>query len=1050
VNGTEGNENDSGGRIPDSEDMNGNGDVDLRNDYFHFAVNLNHNHSDYEKYVIGASIVADGENAGEDYGWRLYQIPLNEYAEIIGSPDLSLVEYIRVWFDGMGPATKETPHQIWIAEINLVGSDWKEQGVATAEKPDLYEKDDETFILSVVNTHDNPLYKPPPGVEGEVDRITRVIAKEQALVLKMTQLLPGHNVKAQKTFYDPQDYIYYKTLKMFVYGDYPAAPPEGDSSNAYIDYFFRFGADENNYYEIQMPVQQGWRGNDIEIDLIELSQLKVTVPAVIDSNGIKRYTKEMPQRRKLIVRGEPALRNIKILEAGVINNTGVPFTGEVWMNELRLSNVKKDKGIAMRARLDFAWADLLRINGELDQKDADFHNVGERVGTGDNQFSGNFGANFSVDKFLPSKLGLSIPVSLNYSKSESTPKYMPGSDIEVTEDLPDSLLEQIRTFNEKKGMSVSLGFNSKSQSFLVKHVLQPFKVSYSQNEGRGSNSRTKYSIDKSQSGNVGWSLVFGRDNYIMPFKWVGTSRLLAKVSDTKLYYSPQSISAQMAATRSMSESMTRTGVLSENSAFKITRGLSGNMKFMESLALDMSRNYTNDMRDVPDSLVLDYLKAGNFGELTNIDQNTGLKFNPSLFSWFTTNFSYNVNFRYSYNRQQKISAKSVTQGNTLSANGNLNLSTLMKTVYKPTARSGPRGQRQTQPRPVPGRTEEGEARDSKDGAGKEKKFRIMGIVSGFVEIFDPFNVKYTTRENWTIYGLSGVPTAQYQLGLTKDPGVPMEIVETESGTSTARNSSSENETFGVSSGIKFGRNITLSFNYDKTYSLNQSTTSTGQRSQSWMIRGDSLGMPFPTWNLRISGGEKLPFLKDLFQRISIEHGWSGRLDQTFNVDKGIENKTKEDVDNQFRPLIGITMQMKNGISFSVKYNVSAKESITLTSGQAGTRTSAQDLSVSASYSKKGDFRIPLPFLGRKRLQNAIDFALSFTLGDNITEKSKGGPYEVTAETSKWILKPTVDYSFSNRVRGGAYFELGKTHNKMIGDTSFKELGINVSISIRGN
>jgi hypothetical protein len=72
------------------------------------------------------------------------------------------------------------------------------------------------------------------------------------------------------------------------------------------------------------------------------------------------------------------------------------------------------------------------------------------------------------------------------------------------------------------------------------------------------------------------------------------------------------------------------------------------------------------------------------------------------------------------------------------------------------------------------------------------------------------------------------------------------------------------------------------------------------------------------------------------------------------------------------------------------------------------------------------------------------------MGNNVTEKSKGSAYEVTAETSKWILKPTVDYSFSNRVRGGAYFEIGKTHNKQIGDTNFKEFGINVSISIRGN
>ena len=1044
VNGTENNENDSGGRIPDTEDMNGNGDVDLRNDYFHYAVNLSHEHEDYDEYVIGASIVAEGENAGTDYGWRLYQIPLNDIAEIVGSPDLSLVEYMRIWFDGFQGTTEDSPHIIQIAEINLVGSDWKEQGVATPDKPDDFIKDDNTFELSVVNTHDNPYYRPPPGVEGEVDRITRVVAKEQALVLRMMQLLPQYSVKAQKTFYDAQDYIHYKTLKMFVYGsDESAEHINADTS--YIELFFRFGADENNYYEVRQPVYPGWTNNNLEIDLIKMSQIKVVEMAVRDSlSGSDFYYQRQPDGSMWVVRGKPALRNIKILEAGVVNNhPTMPFTGEVWLNELRLSQVKKDKGIAMRARLDVAWADLIRFNGEINQKDADFHNVGERFGTGDNQFSGQFGANVSVDKFLPSKLGLSIPVSMNYSKSESTPKYMPGSDIEVTNDLPDSTLEQIRTYSEKRGMSVSFGFSSRSQNFIVKHILQPFKMSYSRNEGKGSNSRTAYSRDKSESANVSWGLVFGRDNYVRPFGWLGESKLLLKVSDIKLYYTPQSISAKMAGNRSASESMTRSGVLSENSTFKITRGVSGNMKFLESLSLDMSRNYTNDLRDVPDSLVFDYLKQMNFGLLTNVDQNTSIKFNPKFFSWFTTNFNYTVNFRYAYNRQQKISAKSATQGTSLTANGNLNLSTFMKSIYKPTPRR--RGGRA-----APARTPPGGADDSEDKKEKKSSFRIMGLVSGFFDVFDPFNVKYTNRNNSTVYGLADIPVIEYQLGLTDEPGVPFEVVEEGSGTSSSRDSRSENETFGVSSGIKFGRNVTLNLNYDKMFSLNQSTTSTGQRSESWLIRGDSLGMPFPTWTLRVNGLEKLPFLKNVFQRITLEHGLAGKANQTFNIENGEEKITKEDQDTQLRPLIGINMQMKNGISFNVRYNTSTKESITLTSGQAGTRTKSQDLSFTANYSKKGDFRIPIPFLKRKRLENAIDFSLTFTLGNNITEKSKGEAYEVTAETSKWILKPTMNYSFSNRVRGGAYFELGKTHNKLIGDTTFKELGIDVSISIRGN
>lgn len=1048
TNGTERNENDSGGRIPDSEDMNGNGDVDLRNDYYSFTINLNHDHEDYKNYVIGESI---SKETGEDFGWRLYQIPLNApepTRQVFGSPDISKVEYIRLWMDGFSTTDKQG---IWIAEINLVGSDWKEKGIAAPERPDEYEVDDDsTVTISVVNTHDNDDYRPPPGVEGEVDRITRVIAKEQSLVLRVNGLQPGYSGKVQKTFYDAQDYIHYNTMKMFVFGrdDY-ASHITDDSSH--IEFFLRFGADENNYYEIREKVFDGWGKNTIEVDLVKLSQIKESGSQIIYLNG-SELRQVIVDGKMWRVRGDPALRNIKMLEAGVINmHPTDPFRGEIYINELRLSDVKKDKGIAMRARMDFAWADIIRFNGEVNRMDADFHNVAERFGSGDNQFSGQFAANVSVDKFLPSKLGLSLPVSVNYSTSNAEPKYVPGTDIQVRDNngninVADSTFEKIITKNDKRGMSVSLGINSKSQNFLIKHIITPFKANYSRNEGTGSNSRTEYSNSTSESGGLSWGLLFGRDNYIRPFKFLGESRFLAKVSDIKLYYSPQNITTKLSGSRNSSESKTRTGVVSENSAFNITRGVSGSMKILESLSIDVSRDYNNDLRDVPEDSLWTLFKNFKFGLLTSVDQNSSIKYDPKFFSWLTTNFNYSVNFKYGYNRQQRVGAKSTTQGTSISANGTLNLGTLAKTIYKPTTGRG----RTATTRARPNTPDQNTATNA--NAKKEKKLRIpvMSIFSKFFEIFDPFSLKYTDRKNMTIYGLSGIPQPRFQFGLTDDIGVPFEVIEESQGTATNRDARSQNETFGVSSGLSFSRDIKLSFNFDKSFSINKSTSTTGQRSVSWLVWGEDTSVPFPTWTLRVNGMEKLPLLKNWFQRVTLEHGRAGKADETFSVEKGEQVTTKEDKDSQFRPLIGMQLQMKNGISISVRYNTSEKESITRTSGQAGTRTTSQDLSVSANYSKKGDFRIPLPFLGRKRLQNAIDIALTFTLGNNVTLKSRGEGYEVTAETSKWIFKPTVDYSFSNRVRGGAYFEIGKTHNKLIGDTTFKELGINVTISIRGN
>jgi cell surface protein SprA len=1066
--GTEGNEND-GERKPDSEDMNGNGDVDLVNNFFEYTLSLEKNNPD-TMYITGKSI---SKETHTDYGWRQYRIPLivqEPTLKKIGSPDLSLTEFIRVWIDGFEDNKK---HTVEIAEINLVGSEWKELGLATPEHPEDYNaKDDSTVVVTEVNTHDNPDYAPPPGVQGAVDRVTRVIAKEQALVMKVENLQPGYNAIIQKTFYDAQDYINYKTLKMFVYGKDPFGT-HITRSTSLIEFFLRFGSDMQNYYEVREPVYEGWTKNNIEVDLIELSQIKL-LSAHYDSLN-QRYWKKLPNGHMLIVKGQPALRNIRMLVAGVKNldytdladTTGItltPFNGEVWINELRLSNVKKDKGIAMRTRLDFNWAGLIRFNGEINREDADFHNVAEQFGSGDNQVSGSFSTSISLDKFLPSQLGLSLPVSFNYSTSEATPKYLPGNDVQVTDALPDSILRKIRTLNNRKGMNVTLAFKSRSQNFFVKYLLSSLQAGYSRNETTGSNSRTKSSSSVTENGNIGWSLDFGKDNYLRPLKWLGEKGFFSGISGMKLYYSPQSFSTQMSGSRNNNISLLYTGVESKNNAFNINRNYRGTMKIIESLSFDLSRNYSHDLRGIAKDTLMQQLKSGHFGILTDVDQDYSIKYNPKVFSWLTPNISYSSGFKYGYNQQQKTAARSTTQNKTFNISGNLNLYTMFTSFYNPSKSARPEqqqaGPRRDRPKPGDKKTptqqpKEEEKKDSEEtkektkGTSPLKMFQIpLGYFIKFWDFFEPINLNYSTRSNMTAYGLTTMPSMNYQFGLTNDMGVPLET-EGNGGTNLNRGSSNENNSWGASSGLKLGRNVDVQLKYDKSYSMNNSTTVTGNSSESWLKYGDNLSMPFPNWTVRINSVEKLPFIRDYMQRVTIEHAYSGRSAQTFNDRKS--NITKEDKDSDFRPLLGVTMSWKNGISMSLRYNSSEKISRTKGFSNGGNRNLSSDISFSASYSKKSDFRIPLPFLKNKHLKNNVDIQLTISMGNQLSQQSRAmGKWEVKGETSKWSVRPDVKYSFSDRVQGGAHIEVGKTHNKLIGDTSYKEFMIDINIAIRGN
>jgi hypothetical protein len=110
-----------------------------------------------------------------------------------------------------------------------------------------------------------------------------------------------------------------------------------------------------------------------------------------------------------------------------------------------------------------------------------------------------------------------------------------------------------------------------------------------------------------------------------------------------------------------------------------------------------------------------------------------------------------------------------------------------------------------------------------------------------------------------------------------------------------------------------------------------------------------------------------------------------------------------------------------------------------------------DISFTTTYSKQSGFRLPLPFLKKKELRNSIDLSITFLRSISETKQRRGELRDELGgqKTTRWSLSPRMTYSFSNRVRGGAHFEIGQTKSLLSGTTNIKELGIDVNISIRG-
>lgn len=1050
-NGTENNKSAGTAIYPDTEDINRNGDVDRNNDYFEFSFNLDPAHAD-------TVLIAGGK--GNQYGWRLYRIPLNMPTKVVGNPDWSRVEFARIWVDSI-----DTFASLSIAEINLAGNEWKLRGVKNAGETE-YNTDDETMTTAVINTHDNPEYESPPGVEGVIDPIQKIRSKEQSLVIQLNEpgLGPNASAIAEKQFYQAETLINYKRLKMFVHG--------GDEFNNFIvdgvetdfpddgsvEFFLRWGSDTQNehYYEVRLPVYAGWdERNNIDIAFEDLSQMKVekqttfidtlTYEAILENGHIVRgdtVFATMENGHTVSIVGEPSLTNTRWLIVGIRNNSEGTFSGQIWIDELRVSEVRKDKGMAMRARADIKIADFMTLNGEYNRKDADFHTVNERFGRGSNSEGGNVNASINLEKFMPTAWGLAIPVSANYSKSVQTPKYMPGSDILVTKNtMPDSVLETIQTKNEQMGLNVSFSKRTKSRNFWVRYLVDPIRSSFNYSRADMSSSQIKYSSNVNFKGAFSYDLNFGNNYYWQPFKWMGTTGFFKKLAESKFYYLPTRFSFKMNGAKTEKDSETRSGVRSPVLTKNYTQNITTSIKPFSILSFDLNRSQQSDMRGTPWT---DILSSSSPGIPLSKTQQFGTSLNPKIFTWLTHSVKYSANYRWTDNPQMR--SKGTGQSSSISTSftisGNFNPKKFVDSFKKSQRRSTPtRRRRQPVTRQRPTQAAAGEEKEEEE---KEKKpFPLITALSYLGKVFsqiDPISISLRKSGNANNYGIQDEPVTAYQLGFTTDPGVDI------SENVTQRSSAKEDYSLSLGSGFRITSQLVIKLDYQFSKSDNRSTQVTGTVNRSTLLLNDK-GIPFPNWSVTWRGLEKLPFIKKVARSITINHSFSGKLTETWNETP--DNITQETINKDFRPLIGLAITLNNGLTANMQFAKTLSLSEQKKYGSGRTKRESSNINVTANYALKGGFKIP--FLKGKKLDNAIDFSLTFTSSVNSSSQTRAtdGEYTLMSETKNWSFQPRINYSFTRTVRGGMYLELGEREDLRAGKTKITGFGINATISLNG-
>ncbi len=816
LNGTEGNGAIVDGRLPDTEDLNNNGFSDQVDLYAEYEVPLDSLYIDSLGREVQNELIVGGST------WKQIRIPLFQASRIIGSDQsiasvLREVQYMRLWVSGV-----EQKVSIRIAEMDFVGNQWLERT-----------QNDSTLKVSTVSIEDNPTYVSPPGVIRERDKTQpnqTILGNEQSLALVLNGLMRGDNRQVYRSFaVRPLDLFNYRAMKMFVHGD-PAFGYYGpDRYDAEV--FIRFGSDSLNFYEYRAPVHPGWDPlNDMNIVFSELTAVK----AIRDSI-YKVFTlpvKDGPPGSTYGIRGNPSLRQIREISIGVENPAAQGGTsrlvGQVWVNELRLTNVNNAKGYAYHFETQIKLADLGGVSFNYGKTDPNFHALDQTFGSQNTQINWGISSSVSLEKFFPPDWqGTTLPVTYSHSENLTKPKYLPSSDIVVTS-AADRAAEHVASQSEKVRVADSVITGSQtlrvSDSYAVPNlrIALPTQLWYIRDTFSKLTWAFSYSIAHDRDPSityrrswlwnfrVSYGVSLPADAYIQPFKKIFSGIfMLDGFKDWKFYYLPimnlnGSVSAQRSRTYELGsdpgsiprDTRNFTGSKSFGFAWKLTEG--GLTGLAGDYGVSVDKNLLNQDNDSAgrgfNSILKDIFVAGEdsrFGQRVTFATKPKV---PDIFDlpkFMTLNAGYAVNYGWQNSFQHGDIGKSAGFDNNITASLDFRLKSFTDPWFS-SKESAP-----SAPAPPP-------AKNPSDTSAKgitvpEKKSNMGGILSGlktaakiFLQIpflnYETINISFSQTNragNSGVLGSTGFqnfwrlpfqgsltrygPSRLYQLGLISDP-----------------------------------------------------------------------------------------------------------------------------------------------------------------------------------------------------------------------------------------------------------------------------------------
>ncbi len=413
---------------------------------------------------------------GETVCWVLFRIPFRAADDSLGQPLLRRARALRITMISGDAVTDDEFTTVPLARLRLTGAPWLKvsdralRGVAGAESTN------GTVHSGVVGTQDRDVtggvrYESPPGVTDAPTSKTvayqpgRVQINERSLRLTATQLELYDRAEAYYRFPEGEkNFMGYRELRLWARG-----VRNGWGSAGELQFYIKIGRDANNFYMYRTPINSGnaktaWLP-EISVQFSKLFALRAQIqnaylqgttrntctgldslliantPVPAGASAQDRYA--ACDGGYIVYSLDPGVSppNLAAVQELAVGMLRVPGAGsatpilpsdtlEVWVDDMRLAGVVNDAGFAGQVGLTVIASDFADIRISGSRRDPNFRQLAEQP-TFLTDNSWNVSSAFRLEKLLPASLGLSIPVTFNYTSATVDPFYLSQSDIQA-------------------------------------------------------------------------------------------------------------------------------------------------------------------------------------------------------------------------------------------------------------------------------------------------------------------------------------------------------------------------------------------------------------------------------------------------------------------------------------------------------------------------------------------------------------------------------------------------------------------------------------------